>query len=113
MYSTNTWTSSKSGSKFSRIIRSGICHFQTLLIILLISCVSFTCLYAGCTCNGTGTTIGASNTTTNIDSYVSSPRTSGCFIIKGTVQINVDFEFRTCQLQMEEGAELKVLSGKT
>lgn len=69
---------------------------------------------SGCNCYYSPTaTIGVTNDTKDITLYVSSPITSGCYIVKGIVEISSDFIISGGEFQMEEGSELRIKSGAT
>lgn len=86
-----------------------------MLLIILLSSISLHSLYASCTCGGSITaTIGDGGSTPRpITNYVSSPITSGCYVVKGYIYLTSDFVILGGRFEMESGAEIRVPSGKT
>ncbi|MBK8296843.1 MAG: T9SS type A sorting domain-containing protein [Saprospiraceae bacterium] len=87
-----------------------------LVFILLISMVKLTDLNASCTCGGspTGTIGDGSNMPKAISGYVPGNGiiTSGCYIVKGFVYLDINILITGGRFEMEAGAEIRVPSGK-
>lgn len=71
-------------------------------------------IFAGCNCNVQNPTIvGTRGTTTNFSSYYPSGILgSGCYVFRGTVQMDINVLISSCTLEMEAGSEIKILSSK-
>lgn len=99
----------------SKKLQTGRIRIFPFLLIIFLSSISLPRLYASCTCGGSITaTIGDGGSTPRpITNYVSSPITSGCYVVKGFIYLPSDFVILGGRFEMESGAEIRVPSGKT
>ncbi|MBK9107081.1 MAG: hypothetical protein IPM92_01530 [Saprospiraceae bacterium] len=91
-----------------RMLRSAF----TIIYFMILSLVQQ--LHAGCNCNVQNPNyIGATGQTTSFSTYYPSGYlANGCYVFRGTVQMDINVFVTGCNLEMEAGSEMQILNTK-